>query len=91
MKKIFRIIKSRINKNDTIDYYKNKGVIIGENTVIIDSCIDEGHAYLVEIGNNCTLTHCTILAHDASMKRVLNKSKVGIVKIGDNCFIGWGQ
>ena len=89
MKKIINLLKRRKNKANAIEYYRKLGVTIGENTTIIDSNIDEGHAYLIDIGDNCTLTHCTILAHDASTKRVLNKSKVGIVKIGNNCFIGW--
>lgn len=36
------------------------------------------------------MTNCTILAHDASTKIHLKKSKVGKVKIGDRCFIGLG-
>jgi acetyltransferase-like isoleucine patch superfamily enzyme len=49
----------------------------------------------VRIGNNCTLSVCTILGHDGSIQ-VLNKAygkkldSVGKVDIKDNTFIGHG-
>ncbi len=46
---------------------------------------------MVSIGDNTTITHATILCHDASTKRALGKAVVGKVKIGSNCFIGWGS
>ena len=61
----------------------------GENCNLLNVNIDYGHAYLVTIGNNTTLTNCTILAHDASTYSYLKKSKVGQVNIGNNCFVGW--
>lgn len=53
--------------------------------------IDGGHAFLIEIGNNVTLTNTTILAHDASTKIPLGKSRIGKVHIGNNVFISWGS
>lgn len=90
MKNIIKKIKRKLKKQYSIEDYRDLGVIIGDNTNIIDCNIDIGHAYLIEIGDNCTLTHCTVLSHDASTKRYLNKVKVGIVKVGNNCYIGWG-
>lgn len=52
--------------------------------------IDNGHGYLVKIGNNTILTNCTILAHDASTQIYFKKTKVGKVVIGDRCFVGLG-
>lgn len=89
--KLKRVIKNKIRNEHTVDDYRKMGAVIGENTKILSSNIDAGHAYLVEIGKNCTLTHCTVLAHDASTQIFLRKSKVGIVKIGDNTFVGYGS
>jgi maltose O-acetyltransferase len=74
-----------------VDIYRHYGVKIGSDCKIINSHIDRGHGYLIEIGNNCTLTNCTVLAHDASTYIHFKKSKVGIVKIGDNTFVGFGS
>ena len=63
----------------------------GENCKFYNVNIDNGHAYLVEIGNECIITNCTILAHDASTKLLIGKSRIGKVKIGNNCFIGLGS
>ena len=57
--------------------------------MLFNCYIDKGHSYLINIGSNCTLTNCTLLAHDASTKRYLNKSKVGRINIGNRVFIGW--
>ena len=46
--------------------------------------------YLITIGDNVTITHATILAHDASTKKALGYTKVGRVDIGSNVFIGAG-
>lgn len=61
---------------------------IGENCHIYTNAIDTEHGYLIEIGNNVTISHAEIQAHDASTKKVLGYSKVGRVVIGDNVFIG---
>ncbi len=84
-------VKKKLRLTNDIKEYRKKGVKIGEDCKIYDSFIDNGHGYLIEIGNNCILTHCTVLSHDASTQIFFNKSKVGIVKIGDNCFLGWGS
>lgn len=75
----------------SIDALRKRGVNIGENTDILNSLIDGGHGSLISIGNNVTITGVRILAHDASTKKFLGYSKVGIVEIGDNVFIGQGS
>ena len=67
---------------------KKCGVRVGEGTVILNSKLDLDFAFLIEIGNNCTLTGTRILAHDASTKRNLGYTKAGHVIIGNNCFVG---
>lgn len=71
----------------TIRRLRRRGVKIGENCWISHRCRVERHA---EIGNNCTLTNCTILTHDASMRRHLGKTLHAKVIIHDNCYIGYG-
>lgn len=90
LKKVMFKIKKKLKLTNNIEEYRKNGVTIGKECKIYNSYIDTGHGYLIEIGNNCTLTNCTILAHDASTQIYLKKSKVGLVKIGDNTFIGWG-
>nr|WP_245592273.1 acyltransferase [Ectobacillus panaciterrae] len=70
---------------------KRRGLKIGENCKIYDTHIDYGHCFLIEIGNDVTITNSSILAHDASTKHSLGKTKVGKVKIGNRVFIGWGS
>ncbi|GAB1777013.1 acyltransferase [Priestia megaterium] len=70
---------------------KKRGLKIGENCKIYDVHIDYGHCFLIEIGNEVTITNSSILAHDASTKQSLGKTKVGRVVIGDRVFIGWGS
>lgn len=82
IKKMFRM--------NTIKHYRKKGASIGENCEFYNAFLDNGRPYLIEIGNNVTLTNCTILTHDASCKKYVKKVKVGKVIIGDNTFVGWG-
>ncbi|WP_249599571.1 acyltransferase [Peribacillus frigoritolerans] len=70
---------------------KKRGLKIGENCKIYDTHIDYGHCFLIEIGNDVTITNSSIVAHDASTKQSLGKTKVGKVIIGDRVFIGWGS
>ena len=84
-------IKNKFDKRTNIEKLRDRGVKIGENVDILHSKIDEGHGFLVEIGNNVTITGSTILTHDASTKKFIGYSKVGKVIIGDNVFIGYGS
>lgn len=55
---------------------------------ILNSSIDPLFPFLIEIGDNTTLTDVKVLAHDASTKKCLGYTKMGKVIIGSNCFIG---
>ncbi|MDM8536337.1 DapH/DapD/GlmU-related protein [Desulfobacterales bacterium HSG17] len=76
------------------DYYMqslvDNGLKIGANVGIMDGCfLDPSHCYLISIGDNCTLApNVRLIAHDASMKRLTGYARVGLIEIGDNCFIG---
>ncbi len=91
IKKVIRFIsKGKYFPVPIIEQLRNRGVQIGDNVDIINSFIDFGHGRLISIGNNVTITGARILAHDASTKKFLGYSKIGLVKIGDNVFIGNG-
>lgn len=75
----------------SIEALRKRGVKIGENVDILNSLIDGGHGALISIGNNVTITGVRVLSHDASTKKFLGYSKVGLVEIGDNVFIGQGS
>lgn len=66
---------------------RKKGAIIGENFNNF-AFIDDGHPWLLEVGDNVTLSTCTVLTHDASTKIPLGYSRIGKVKIGNNVFVG---
>ena len=53
--------------------------------------IDSNYPWLISIGSKVTIsTNVTILAHDASTNNANGHTKVGIVRIGNNVFIGTG-
>ena len=54
----------------SVEYLRSQGVKIGQNVDIINSNIEHCHSFLVTIGNNVTITNATILAHDASTKKL---------------------
>lgn len=83
----YKILK-RFDKKYEIELLKARGMKCGKNVHIIDSSIDYGHCYLIEIGDDVTISFSTILAHDASMRKAIGKTKIGKVKIGNRVFIG---
>lgn len=87
---MFKNILAFLRKDCNIPKLVKNGLKIGKNYSIARSCvIDESHTWLIEIGNDVTITErCIILAHDASMYSDLGYTKIGNVKIGNNVFIG---
>lgn len=94
IKLIFKALKRLVSEElyispeNAVKRYRKKGVIIGENTELYNTKIDNLRPFLVEIGKNTLITGTRILTHDASTKKALGYTKVGRVKIGDNVFIG---
>ncbi|HHO76658.1 MAG TPA: acyltransferase [Deltaproteobacteria bacterium] len=86
------IDKIRLGLDTTFytEYLRRQGVRIGGNSrVIYPSYIDAGLPYLVEIGDNVTISmFATILAHDATTAYAGDLVKIGKVVICDRCFIG---
>lgn len=75
--------------------WRLRGVTIGNNTCIYRNVsIDTGNGK-VTIGDDCVLTGCTILTHDASTNGYLginygSPSPNKDISIGNKCFIGYG-
>ena len=76
-----------------VEMFKRMGVKIGDNCKFqFDVVIDYAHYWLITIGNNVTLApRVHILAHDASTKHHTNYTKIGLVRIEDNVFVGAGS
>lgn len=96
-KLFFRSIKRLMHEEAYADpavavkLYRKKGVIIGENTELYNTKIDNIRPFLVTIGSNTLITGARILTHDASTKKSIGYTKLGKVYIGDNVFVGVGS
>lgn len=84
-------VQNKLNPKSELEILRKRGLIHGDNFNFFNSHIDYGHCWLVEIGDDVTVTNSTILAHDASMKLYFGKSKIGKVKIGDRVFVGYNS
>ncbi len=67
-----------------------RGLNVGKNfSRLGGTIIDDSHCWLINIGNDVTMApRVHILAHDASRKASLGYSRIGLVNIGNNVFIG---
>jgi maltose O-acetyltransferase len=82
----------KLNSNFYTDYLRKLGVKVGTNsTVLYPSYVDGRWPYLLEIGNNVTISiNATILTHDAATAFAGDMVKIGKVIVHDHCFIGAG-
>ena len=85
-------LKRVLKGKSLLDQLKENGLKVGKNFFMNSGCkIDFSH-WLIKIGDNVTLaSNVIILAHDASTKRSLDYTKIALVEIGDNVFIGAGS
>lgn len=82
--------------NPSIELFRDMGVKIGENTRFIAPPNFGPEPFLIEIGDNCTISFgVTFLTHDGAAficnhftDEYLDISKFGKISIGDSCFIG---
>lgn len=88
-----KVIYYLLNKDMMVikinDYRKN-GMKIGGGCRIF-SKINSAEPYLIEIGNNVTIsTNVELITHDNCAIKLYDDATdfVGSIKIGDNCFIG---
>lgn len=94
IKKIFKRIMFKIrgisNEQLTLNANFKNGMKVGKNVYGLIGCtIDYGHSWLIEIGDDVIFApEVYLLAHDTSTKRSTGYTKIGKIKIGNNCFIG---
>lgn len=87
---LFKNLLMLFNREVPTDTLIKRGMKVGENFNRQQGCfIDPTHCYLIEIGNNVTMSiRVTLMAHDASTKKLTGYTKIGHIKIGNNVFIG---
>ena len=86
---VSRLLKGLGLGCETTEMLRKRGVIVGERFNNY-GVIDNGHGFLVKIGDDVTLSASRILTHDGSTWLWLGKSRVGHVTIGNRVFIGGG-
>ena len=79
-----------LNREIPTEILVKRGLNVGKNFNRQQGCfIDPSHCFLITIGNNVTMSiRVTLLAHDASTKKLLGYTKIGQIRIDDNVFIG---
>ena len=88
IKKILRMNTDPIE--DSKKYWYEHGFTSGKNFVCYSNCAVDGNLpWLVSVGDDVTISsNVRLLAHDASTVKVGAHTKIGIVKVGNNVFIG---
>lgn len=92
LKAKIRSIVFKLNHETATEELIKSGLKIGENFHRQEkTIIDSSHCWLITIGNNVTLApRVHVLAHDASTKNALGYTRIGLVNIGNNVFVGAG-
>lgn len=90
IKNIFKKIFLRIRGEVDTATLVLRGMKVGANFHRMQGVlIDPGHCFLIKIGNNVTLgPRSYLLAHDASLQHPLGMTKIGLINIGNNVFVG---
>ena len=94
IKRIIKGLKRRLKGQSIADAEKEwlieHGLRIGEKVSCFNwTGIDSIYPGLITLGNEVTIAPgCRILAHDASTCIPCDATRIGVVEIGDHCFIG---
>jgi maltose O-acetyltransferase len=90
---ILRRVLAKLARRDAmLEGRVRDGLKLGERVHVGQLCfIDPAHCKHITIGDGATIAaRVTILAHDASTKKIIGKTRVAPVWIGRECFIGAG-
>ena len=87
---LIRKLVMLLNREIPTDKLISRGLRVGKNFSRQQGCfIDPTHCFLIEIGDNVTMSiRVTLLAHDASTKKLTGYTRIGRIKIGNNVFLG---
>ena len=79
-----------LNREIPTETLIKRGMKVGKDFNRQQGCfLDPTHCCLIEIGDDVTMSiRVTLLAHDASTKKLMGYTKLGKIKIGDHVFIG---
>lgn len=79
-----------LNREVPTETLVKRGMKVGKNFTRQQGCfLDPTHCYLIEIGDDVTMSiRVTLMAHDASTKRLAGYTRIGKIKIGNHVFIG---
>lgn len=97
LKRLFRRLfpSKPLSMDEKIDNYRKLGITVGDNCHIYSSLPSGRDCFLLNIGNNVTISNnVSFLQHDASIGTITNYKYTDILGktvIGDNCFIGYGS
>lgn len=89
MNLIYKFVQ-RLNREVPTESLVKRGLKVGKEFNRQQGVyIDPTHCYLIEIGDEVTMSvRVTLLAHDASTKKILGYTKLGKIRIGNYVFIG---
>lgn len=87
---IINYFKMKFRGEINIKKLKENGLKVGKNFSYGSGCfIDPSHCFLIKIGDNVVFSSKVhVLAHDASTKKYTGYTKIGLVNICDDVFIG---
>ena len=87
---IINYLKMKFRGEIDIQKLKKDGLDLGKNFSYGRGCfIDPSHCFLIKIGDNVVFSSKVhVLAHDASTKKYTGYTKIGLVNICDDVFIG---
>ena len=98
MKKILRKLKNLLIPNDDpaqkeMQFLIAHGLRVGKNFRSFSPyAFDSNWPWLITVGDDVTIsTNVKVLAHDASTNHVGAHTKIGLVSIGNNVFVGSGS
>lgn len=84
-----RPAQPRATPENKIEKLRRQGVKIGRNCSIYSAIFDANVPELVEVGDDCIITHdVIILAHDAAPAIWTDKARIARTRILDRVFIG---
>lgn len=86
LKKILMLLNREVPTETLV----KRGMKVGKNFNRQQGCfLDPTHCYLIEIGDDVTLSiRVTVMAHDASTKKLTGYTRLGKIRIGNHVFIG---
>ena len=90
IKAILRRLKGQSADDVKKEWLLQHGLRMGEKVDCFSwQGMDFQYPGLITIGNEVTIASgCRLLAHDASVGYLTKSTRVGVVEIGDHCFIG---